>query len=93
MIIRRSALPSALSVFVATCPAFKADNCNILIAAFLQEQTSLAPSVMLSAVTKRLVKKLGADAFTSQDSVEDNMRKVDEGYVCVTFIFPLLNRA
>lgn len=41
---------------------------------------------MLSAVTKRLVKKLGADAFTSQDSVEDNMRKVDEGYVCVLFL-------
>lgn len=42
---------------------------------------------MLSAVTKRLVKKLGADAFTSQDSVEDNMRKVDEGYVCVLLFF------
>lgn len=42
---------------------------------------------MLSAVTKRLVKKLGADAFTSQDSVEDNMRKVDDGYVCVLFYF------
>lgn len=56
-----------------------------------QEQTSLAPSVMLSAVTKRLVKKLGADAFSSQDSVEDNMRKVDEGYVCGLFYFLINN--
>ncbi|KAF2898144.1 hypothetical protein ILUMI_08014 [Ignelater luminosus] len=44
----------------------------------VQEQTSLAPSVMLSAVTKTLVRKLGADAFTSQDSMEDSMRKVDD---------------
>lgn len=33
---------------------------------------------MLSAVTKTLVRKLGADAFTSQDSMEDSMRKVDD---------------
>ncbi|KAK4874730.1 hypothetical protein RN001_014090 [Aquatica leii] len=43
----------------------------------VQEQTSLAPSVMLSAVTKTLARKLGADTFASQDSMEDNMRKVD----------------
>lgn len=41
---------------------------------------------MLSAVTKRLVKKLGADAFSTQDGVEDNMRKVDDDYVCVGLI-------
>lgn len=41
------------------------------------------PSVMLSAVTKRIVKTLGAEAFSSQDSVEDGMRKVDGDHVCV----------
>ncbi|KAF5282899.1 hypothetical protein FQR65_LT14176 [Abscondita terminalis] len=44
----------------------------------VQEQTSLAPSLMLSAVTKTLARKLGADSFASQDSMEDNMRKVDD---------------
>ncbi|KAF5280792.1 hypothetical protein FQA39_LY17973 [Lamprigera yunnana] len=43
-----------------------------------QEQTSLAPSLMLSAVTKTLARKLGADSFTAQDSMEENMRKVDD---------------
>lgn len=38
----------------------------------------MAPSVMLSAVTKTLVRKLGAEAFTSQDNLEDSMRKVDD---------------
>ncbi|XP_017780411.1 PREDICTED: rab GTPase-binding effector protein 2 isoform X2 [Nicrophorus vespilloides] len=43
----------------------------------VQETSSLAPSVMLSAVTKKLVKKLGADAFTSQDDdhKEDELLK------------------
>lgn len=34
-----------------------------------QESSSLAPSVVLSAVTKKIVKKL--DAFSTQDSAED----------------------
>lgn len=46
---------------------------------------------MLSAVTKRLVKKLGADAFTSQDTMEDNMRKVDSDHVCAFSFYYLLS--
>ncbi|KAK5640681.1 hypothetical protein RI129_009228 [Pyrocoelia pectoralis] len=41
-----------------------------------QEPSSLAPSVMFSAVTKTLVRKLGAETFSSQDAMEENMRKV-----------------
>jgi Rab GTPase-binding effector protein 1 len=42
-----------------------------------QEPSSLAPSVVLNALTKGIVKKLGAEAFTTQDSGDDNVRKVD----------------
>ncbi|GLV43212.1 Rabaptin-5 [Carabus blaptoides fortunei] len=44
----------------------------------VQEPTSLAPSVMLSAMTKTLARKLGADTFSSQDSLEESMRKAQE---------------
>lgn len=33
----------------------------------VQESSSLAPGLVLSSVTKKIAKKLGADAFTSQD--------------------------
>lgn len=42
-----------------------------------QEQTSLAPSVVLSNVKKTLARKLGADSFVSQDNTDD-VRKVDD---------------
>lgn len=42
---------------------------------YFQESSSLAPSVVLNALTKGIVKKLGADAFTNQDN-DDNTRKV-----------------
>jgi len=48
-----------------------------------KETPILAPGVMLSAVTKTLARKvvsqLGADASSSsQDNLEDSMRKVDK---------------
>uniref|UniRef100_A0A1Y1N123 FYVE-type domain-containing protein n=2 Tax=Photinus pyralis TaxID=7054 RepID=A0A1Y1N123_PHOPY len=42
----------------------------------IQEPSSLVPSLMLNAVTKTLARKLGADTFNSQDTVEENMCKV-----------------
>jgi hypothetical protein len=56
----------------------------LVIAFILQEPSSLAPSVVLNALTKGIVKKLGAEAFTTQDSGDDNVRKVDtHDHVCV----------
>ncbi|KAJ3645672.1 hypothetical protein Zmor_023313 [Zophobas morio] len=43
-----------------------------------QESSSLAPSVVLNALTKGIAKKLGAEAFTSQDSGDDSIRKTQE---------------
>ncbi|XP_049817219.1 rab GTPase-binding effector protein 1 isoform X2 [Aethina tumida] len=40
-----------------------------------QEHSSLAPSVVLNALTKGIVKKLGADSFSSQD---ENSQKGDD---------------
>ncbi|CAH1108500.1 unnamed protein product [Psylliodes chrysocephalus] len=42
-----------------------------------QEHSSLAPSQVLNVLTKGL-KKLGADSFSSQESVEDPSRKTEE---------------
>lgn len=41
-----------------------------------QESTSLAPSIMLSAVTKTLARKLGADGQSNQENLEESMRRV-----------------
>lgn len=43
-----------------------------------KETTSLAPSVMLSAVTKTLARKLGADTFSTQENLEESMRRAQE---------------
>ncbi|XP_044730505.1 rab GTPase-binding effector protein 1 [Chrysoperla carnea] len=42
------------------------------------ESTSLAPSIMLSAVTKTLARKLGADAHSNQENLEESMRRAQE---------------
>ncbi|CAG9812540.1 unnamed protein product [Phaedon cochleariae] len=42
-----------------------------------QDHSSLAPSQVLNALTKSL-KKLGAESFSSQESVEDNSKKAEE---------------
>lgn len=47
----------------------------------------MGPGVMLSAVTKTLARKLGADPFSSQDNLEDNMRKVEDDHVGFHFVF------
>lgn len=55
-----------------------------------QETNTLAPSVMLSAVTKTLVRKFGADTFSSQDSLEESMRKAqEEADLMRTLVLPL----
>lgn len=54
------------------------------------EGNTLAPSVMLSAVTKTLVRKLGADTFSSQESLEESMRKAqEEADLMRTLVLPL----
>ncbi|GJQ81874.1 hypothetical protein Trydic_g9899 [Trypoxylus dichotomus] len=54
-----------------------------------QEQSSLVPSVMINAVTKKLAKKLGADAFMSQDSSDDNITKNSEDELLKSIVAPL----
>ncbi|XP_045477446.1 rab GTPase-binding effector protein 1 isoform X1 [Harmonia axyridis] len=39
------------------------------------QEHSLAPSNVLNALTKGIVKKLGADSFSSQDSLDDSVKK------------------
>lgn len=56
----------------------------------ISEPNTLAPSVMLSAVTKTLARKLGADAFSSQESLEDSMRRAqEESDLMRTLVVPL----
>lgn len=56
----------------------------------ISEPNTLAPSVMLSAVTKTLARKLGADTFSSQESLEDSMRKAqEEADLMRTLVLPL----
>lgn len=55
-----------------------------------QEQSSLVPSVMINAVTKKLAKKLGADSFMTQDSSDDNISKVRENVCFFIFVMSLV---
>ncbi|KRT81476.1 hypothetical protein AMK59_5708 [Oryctes borbonicus] len=63
-------------------------HCRIIIFC-LQEQSSLVPSVMINAVTKKLAKKLGADAFMSQDNSDDNITKNTEDELLKSLVVPL----
>lgn len=40
------------------------------------QEHSLAPGNVLNVLTKGIVKKLGADSFSSQDSLDDSVKKV-----------------
>ncbi|KAK9704190.1 FYVE zinc finger [Popillia japonica] len=55
----------------------------------VSEQTSLVPSVMINAVTKKLAKKLGADAFMSQENTDDNISKNSEDELLKSIVAPL----
>ncbi|CAH0564540.1 unnamed protein product [Brassicogethes aeneus] len=52
-----------------------------------QEHSSLAPSVVLNALTKGIAKKLGAESFTSQD--ENSQKLQEESDVFRTLVEPL----
>lgn len=49
----------------------------------LQESSSLAPSVVLNALTKGIAKKLGAESFTAQDGGDESARKEPGDHVSV----------
>nr|XP_022905105.1 rab GTPase-binding effector protein 1 [Onthophagus taurus] len=54
-----------------------------------QEQSSLAPGLVLSAVTKKL-KKFGADAFTTQDNSEEiKIREEEDVELLKSLVVPL----
>ncbi|KAI4456370.1 rab gtpase-binding effector protein [Holotrichia oblita] len=55
----------------------------------VSEQSSLVPSVMINAVTKKLAKKLGADAFMSQENTDDNISKNSEDELLKSIVAPL----
>ncbi|KAL3274712.1 hypothetical protein HHI36_016088 [Cryptolaemus montrouzieri] len=53
------------------------------------QEHSLAPSNVLNVLTKGIVKKLGADSFSSQDSLDDSLKKYEDPEVLRSLVEPL----